>query len=812
MKHPPTTRRRFLQTAGAGVGAGSLLLSSRVRALTAGVRADQVAASLGDARLLIEFDPMMRSRLWHVGAAPDPQASPASQGTQVMRASRAPEGGGTDGGRILLSRWSASESLVLVDGSRVDRFALGEHSRSEVDGPLGRGVQLKMVGVSESQLEKSVQVELFERYPGMALLRVSYRNLSQKPIGIRRWRNGEMVLAAARAGQAAMADGSAARGVGSARATGDAACPPAGATAAGADGSDAAVDSSRGDASAVETRAKLISAASGGDKVDPPFWAFCGSTHSDRRDWIRRVQPGFSQDNFMGMSSSDYGGGTPIVDVWRRDVGVAIGHLELTPRLVSIPLTCNKSGAKLSITEVMGGEAPDSDTGAAEAVAADAGKKLQPGERFDTVETFVATHTGDHFSVLNAYRRIMEDRGFRSPAPPAVAYEPIWCAWGYERDCTVQLIEDTLPKVRELGLRWAVIDDGWQNNVGDWKLDPGKYPRGEADMRQLVQSIRTNDLEPRLWWAPLAAAPGSDVLHDHTDMLLRDKDGAPQNVTWWNSFYLCPGYDKTVSYTLDLVRKFIGEWGYGGLKIDGQHLNSVAPCFNPAHRHARPEESISRLQDFFQAIYQTAIGINPQAVVELCPCGTSYSFFNFRSFNQAPASDPESSWQVRHKGKTLKALMGPSAAFAGDHVELSDGGEDFASTVGIGAIVSTKFTWPRDPKPKDSFLLTPEREALWRKWITLYNERVLPLGTYRGELYDIGFDHPETHVIEKAGRFYYAFYAPEFTGTVPLRGLGVGRYRVRDYVNGHDLGEVTSKRNALRVTFQHALLIEAVPA
>ena len=94
-------------------------------------------------------------------------------------------------------------------------------------------------------------------------------------------------------------------------------------------------------------------------------------------------------------------------------------------------------------------------------------------------------------------------------------------------------------------------------------------------------------------------------------------------------------------------------------------------------------------------------------MVELCPCGTSYSFFNFRSFNQAPASDPESSWQVRHKGKTLKALMGPSAAFAGDHVELSDGGDDFASTVGIGGIISTKFTWPRDPKPKDSFLLTP---------------------------------------------------------------------------------------------------------
>ena len=35
------------------------------------------------------------------------------------------------------------------------------------------------------------------------------------------------------------------------------------------------------------------------------------------------------------MNASDYGGGTPIVDVWRRDVRVAVGHVEPRPRLVS---------------------------------------------------------------------------------------------------------------------------------------------------------------------------------------------------------------------------------------------------------------------------------------------------------------------------------------------------------------------------------------------------------------------------------------------------------------------------------------------
>ena len=64
---------------------------------------------------------------------------------------------------------------------------------------------------------------------------------------------------------------------------------------------------------------------------------------------------------------------------------------------------------------------------------------------------------------------------------------------------------------------------------------------------------------------------------------------------------------KPWTYTEALVTQFIGEWGFAGLKIDGQHLNGVPPCFNPAHHHARPEESVEGLQNFYQAIYQAAM-------------------------------------------------------------------------------------------------------------------------------------------------------------------------------------------------------------
>lgn len=525
----------------------------------------------------------------------------------------------------------------------------------------------------------------------------------------------------------------------------------------------------------------------------PEFWTFSGATHQDRRDWVLPMAPGFEQRNFMGMNASDYGGGTPAVDVWQRECGVAVGHLDTVPRLVALPVRATAGGASL-------------------AVEFERAATLAPGGTLDTLDTFVALHTGDYFAALDRYRQVMSERGVRAPDAPPECYEPIWCAWGYERDFTIPLMVGTLQKAKELGLEWAVLDDGWQNNEGDWKLDTKKFPKGEADMRGLVGAVKEAGLKARLWITPLAVDPGTDLLHEHADMLLLDKDGAPQLISWWNSLYLCPAYEPTIEMTRAFVRKILGEWGYAGLKIDGQHLNGVAPCYNPAHKHARPEESFEKLQDFWKMVYDTAREVNPHAVVELCPCGTAYAFHNFPYMNQAPASDPLSSWQVRHKGKTLKALMGPSAAYAGDHVELSDGGEDFASTVGIGAVLSTKFTWPVDPKPKDSFLLTPEREAKWRKWIGIYRDKMLANGVYRGELYDIGFDKPEAHVVEKEGTLYFAFFAPRWDGPVEIRGLGPGRYRLRDYVDERELGQVQSGANRITVRFEHALLLEAVPA
>ncbi|WP_325050928.1 alpha-amylase family protein [Micromonospora musae] len=292
-------------------------------------------------------------------------------------------------------------------------------------------------------------------------------------------------------------------------------------------------------------------------------------------------------------------------------------------------------------------------------------------------------------------------------------------------------------------------------------------------------------------------------------MLLLDRDGNKQEVTWWDAYTLCPAYQPTVDYFVGQVKKFIGDWGYEGLKIDGQHLNGVTPCYNPAHGHARPEESTEGLAQFWRAVYEAAHEANRNAVIELCPCGTAFAFHNLPYIDQYPGSDPTSSYQVRTKGKTMKALMGHGASYAGDHVELSDNGNDFASSYGVGAVLSTKFTYPAGPD--DENVLTPEKEAIWRKWVSLYSQNMLPTGEYRGELYDIGFDKPEAHVVAKEKTLHYAFYADQWNGTVELRGLGRGRYRVTDPFNGVSLGTVDAKRNTVKLTFEKFQLVVAEP-
>jgi alpha-galactosidase len=248
----------------------------------------------------------------------------------------------------------------------------------------------------------------------------------------------------------------------------------------------------------------------------------------------------------------------------------------------------------------------------------------------------------------------------------------------------------------------------------------------------------------------------------------------------------------------------------------------VPACYNPKHHHKSPNDSIAAVGDVYRIILQTTRALKPESVTQACPCGTPPNLAWLPYIDQAVTADPVGSKQVRLRTKMYKALLGPEAAVYGDHVELTevilsntaqevDKGKDFASEVGVGAVLGTKFTWPGYGPKFKLVELTPEKENHWKKWIDIYQAKMLARGRFLN-LYTYGYDAPEAYAIEKDGRMYYAFYTPDknkpWKGQVELRGLEPGTHKVLDYENGKQLGSVEASAPKLNVEFSQHLLLE----
>jgi alpha-galactosidase len=549
------------------------------------------------------------------------------------------------------------------------------------------------------------------------------------------------------------------------------------------------------------------------------MWSFHGSSEAWGKDDVMLLNAKFSRSNPMQtMQHNDEnqtGGGIPVVAFWTGSVGEAIGHAETVPLRLSLPVKALTDGRVSA------------------AIAFEGGAVLHPGEVFATPLTFVSVFHGDFYEPLSLYSKMLQKRGLSLAHPTNADYQANWCGWGYEMDFTPKQMLGTIPKLKELGLRWATLDAGWFKARGDWEPRADTFP-GDS-LQKAVKAYHDAGMHITLWWIPLVAEDGhgkdilnhrpyqrSKVVRDHPDWLILDKDGKPARATA-DLGALCPAVPEVQQYYKQLTERFIRDWDFDGHKLDFSY--TVPACYNPKHHHKSPNDSIQAVGEVYKIILETTRALKPDSVTQACPCGTPPSLAWLPYIDQAVTADPVGSKQVRLRTKMYKALLGPEASVYGDHVELTevqlsntlhevDKGRDFASEVGVGAVLGTKFTWP-DYGPKFKMVeLTQEKQTHWKKWIDLYNAKMLSRGTFRN-LYTYGYDSPEGYGIEKDGRMYYAFYTPEkgqrWSGEIELRGLKPGRYQVVDYENGKQFGVIDSNNPKLKVSFDEHLLLETSP-
>jgi alpha-galactosidase len=516
----------------------------------------------------------------------------------------------------------------------------------------------------------------------------------------------------------------------------------------------------------------------------------------------------FHRENYLGHTDNGESGGIPMLYFWNQNGGLALAHLESQQEMWHMPVIAETSDA-VTISLENRDEI-----------------KLLPGEAYQGLQTLLSFHHGDFFAPLAIYRELMHYQGLSFPEANDEDYQAAWCSWGYEFDVQPQEMLSVLSKLKEMNIRWLTLDDRWFDHYGDWNPREDTFSGGVKTIRNMVNQIHGEKAYAQLWWYPLCVEDGvgewdgfkygiSSILNQHPDWLVLNEDGSVARNNRGLAI-LCPAVEAVQKYTLDLTRMFIEDWGFDGHKLD--NIYTVPPCHNPAHHHEHPSESVHAFAEIYQKIFELTRELKPFSVTQICPCGTQILHTLIPAMDQAVTADPTSSLQIRRRIKFYKALLGPRSAVFADHVELSDGGMDFASELGTGGILATKFILPQDepirPRLQEWWGLDDEKEQLWKKWFALYNRFLLSKEEYLN-LYDIAMDFPESHVIRKGEDLFYAFYIQEsqekFSGKIEFRGLKPQKYQLVDYVNEKNLGTVTGPVASLSISFTHVLLVRAIP-
>lgn len=174
----------------------------------------------------------------------------------------------------------------------------------------------------------------------------------------------------------------------------------------------------------------------------------------------------------------------------------------------------------------------------------------------------------------------------------------VYNTWNpFRKKIDEKLIMELADAAAECGIEEFVIDDGWQNNRGDWEIDYEKFPNG---LKPVFDYIKSKGMKPGLWLGLANIAGDSEVFNQHPEWCVTDKNGNPTNVhtNERNMFTTCmtSGWKD---YIKGVIVKLVKEHGLEYVKLDLAVVTSAyvfdrtkSGCYASNHSHKDREESM----------------------------------------------------------------------------------------------------------------------------------------------------------------------------------------------------------------------------
>jgi alpha-galactosidase len=154
-----------------------------------------------------------------------------------------------------------------------------------------------------------------------------------------------------------------------------------------------------------------------------------------------------------------------------------------------------------------------------------------PATRFETA-TLYATYSDTGLNgCAVSFQRHLRDRIVTWPKPdtPRPVHYNCWEAVYFDHKPAV--LQDIASRAAALGAERFVLDDGWfgrrdddTTSLGDWQVDPRKYPQG---LGPLIAHVHGLGMTFGLWFEPEMVNPDSDLFRAHPDWALGPDDQTP---------------------------------------------------------------------------------------------------------------------------------------------------------------------------------------------------------------------------------------------------------------------------------------------
>ena len=144
-----------------------------------------------------------------------------------------------------------------------------------------------------------------------------------------------------------------------------------------------------------------------------------------------------------------------------------------------------------------------------------------------------------------------------------------WCSWySYYADVNEQLVIQNLNELKNFdSLDYLLIDDGYQNHMGDWlDFSASKFSLG---LEELVHKINNTGKKAAIWIAPFICSTESSIFKNHQDWLVKDKNGNPL----CSSTVTYEGWREAPWYMLDFSNPEVCEYIYNVVTFFYKKLN-----------------------------------------------------------------------------------------------------------------------------------------------------------------------------------------------------------------------------------------------